>query len=329
MGVRRPPNSATGESPTSTASVADSPSVAPGATELAFPTSSHQPTGSYHLVQIPLPPAVSDDADSLLAVARNGAAWAYRDSARKPGPIHLVHRDGDTVDIDLTPGLELAPQAAEFSPDGSWLAATDGAGSLWRIDVTTGKGTLLSTGAEQLVFGLGLAFQSPDRLLVNMVGAVPIPMPSRIARVALDGGVAVRIDMLTTDPSAYYPLPLSDGRIAYIHQNFDGTRAVRAINLAGVEEPLAELGEAGWTDVSPDGTSIVYEINGVSYKLDVATGAAQTVGPGSRPRISPDGAMIAVLDLAQGQTAILSLSGTSLGSAASITTAWVQCDEGC
>jgi hypothetical protein len=303
---------------------------APGSSDDATPTASTQPVDDdYHLVAIPLPATVATDVESLLAVAGDGSAWADRDSAIDAGPLHLTRNGQGTIDVTLTQGAAFGPQAAEFSPDGTMLVVADGAGSLWRVDVSTGAASLISTGADQLVFGLGMAFQSADRLLVNMVGSVQVPIPSRIARVTLNGETST-VDVLTPDDySAYYPLPLSDGRVAYVHENEGGSKAIWTVSIAGTTQKLAEVGETLWVDLNPTGTVIAYERDSMTYTYDVASGVATMLLPGNRPRFSPDGTALAVVDPLSLQTLVVSMSGVQLNSVDSLSTAWVRCTGDC
>jgi hypothetical protein len=253
---------------------------------------------------------LAPDPRLLYGYSPDGSWAAYRDVWSGPGLLHLVARDGIETDLNIGPVEELAPQAVAFSPDGLAMAVVDGAGGLWTVDLRNLQSTEIALGdVPRPILGRSLHFADAEHLVVNVVGSVAIPIPSRLAVVNLG-------DSTVTYPSddlwAYGPFALADGSILYQHLNDDGTYLLRRLSVDGSVNDVFQLGTPEWVDVSPNGT-VAFANQGTVYVLEQGS-AASPIGVGNYPRLSQYGQALAYYDVISGIERLVSLTGTILDS---------------
>ncbi|MGH2427885.1 MAG: TolB family protein [Candidatus Limnocylindria bacterium] len=263
-----------------------------------------------------------DEAGRLLDIGGGGALSA---SVSRPGldsgPLQL-RADGSAVEIELPGPDGPATLAAAFAPDGTTLMATDGNGALWRIDVMGTEPTRLARSVdvdgEELRFGSGLRYGRDGTLVGTAVDEPVSPSVSMVVVIDPADGSALAVSPST---DAYGPVPLADGSVAYRTDADDATVIHR---VAETDAVLATIEDAGSVDVSPDASRIAFDRgdDGV-FVMTVADGAVARVADGLRPRFSPDGRRLSVLD--GGGTLEIDLSGTPVVEIPSVHTAWVSC----
>ena len=283
------------------------------------------------LVVIPLPvppggrPAPYDEIARLLDVSPHSALAAYVDEFRGAGPLHVRDADGTVTDHDIGPS-GTSPVAAAIAPDETWLAAVDGSGVLWRVELDGGEPSVISTGSDTLVYGLALEFMPDGRLLTTQVGSTTVPLPSRV--VIVDPG-SRQIEVLSDEEMAYQPTPLADGAVAYLTTEADGSTAVR--RTEGGRQTLGiGMGQTTSAAVSADGRHVAVERTGGKIELiSLPGGASRALGDGARPVFSPAGDTLAVLDIAAGRAVVLDLDGNEISRRPSLHVAWIKCPEGC
>jgi hypothetical protein len=102
---------------------------------------------------------------------------------------------------------------------------------------------------------------------------------------------------------------MADGSIVFEHMNEDGTTyEVMRLYLSGAVADLGAVPGSGWLDVSPAGT-IAFADGGELFLL--APGEKpRDLGAGEFPRVSPDGAGIAVYEPQTATERLLDLNGT-------------------
>ncbi|HEX6656151.1 MAG TPA: hypothetical protein VF153_08080 [Candidatus Limnocylindria bacterium] len=237
-------------------------------------------------------------ANRLLAVSADAATAAVA-SQVGPGPatLTLIHRDGGASRVAL-PGLI----GAGFSPDGSWLAAIDGSGAIWRVPLAGYAPFRLADGPF-----LGTPTVQPDgSVLALRVSSVEAPIVSRLVRIAA-GGEAVQ---LAPDDLVYGAQVMEDGTIAYAAHRGSRTYLMRLLST-GAEE-LADLGEDAVNVVlSPASDTVAFERDGQIFLQSVAGHMAVHLADGGRPQFAPNGRSILV-ELVSG-SALVGLDGSRLG----------------
>lgn len=274
------------------------------------------PAGRSPLDEVARVLAVSREGDLVASVARFGA----------PGALHVTRPNGADRQFRFGPPALPAPVVAAFSPDAAWLAVVSGNGQLFRLELGSGRSSLISPGTEGLVFGLSLAFAPDGRLLTTQVASLDVPLPSRI--VAVDP-VSGEVEVLSGQTSAYHPIGASDGSVVFFVTRNDGTTEVRRLN-DGIETIAAALGETAWVDASRDGRhAAAQRPDGNVVVVELASGTSRVIGHGSRPEFSPMGDRVSVLDLELGRARVLDLAGRELARIQSLPVAWAVCPEGC
>lgn len=266
-------------------------------------------------------PEGSPDARRLLAVSPDGLAAAFVNDWIGPGPLILTRGEKETVAIELGPHREIGPGAAAFSPDGSWLAVVDGAGTLWRVDLADHSAKELIEADEGFVFGRWLRFDSSDLLIVNLVGSSTVPLPSVVASIDLG---AMTIERVTASGWERGGWPQRDGSLFYasILPDGGGTQlVVRAPD--GSSTVWADLGIATWLDVGVTGVAAYSDVDG-NVLLTLTAGSARVLGSGSVPRFSPAGDEVAFVG-GDGSTVLaFDLSGQKVGEISGMFAAWVR-----
>jgi hypothetical protein len=125
------------------------------------------------------------------------------------------------------------------------------------------------------------------------------------------------------DELVYAGFEIDDGSILYVaHDRQRGSVVVRA---SGSPTPLADLGpRAIEFDISRHGV-IAFAVDGDgTYVID--RGAPRRIGNGRRPRFSPDGGELLVLDA--GAATVIGLDGSVMARLGSPSAAW-GCAEEC
>jgi hypothetical protein len=276
------------------------------------------------VVQLGLAPAgagseaVRRTALRVLSAAPGGSAVAIADRIDDPvGGLTIAQADGSQVRTAF-PGVA----GAAFAPDGSWLAAVDGQGRVWRVDPKSGSASRLADGP----FAGALAFARDGALLVIEVASVEAPYASRLVRIDPDGHVAT---VSTIDePLVLSAQPLSDGSLAAVVHPLGGGIAVRRVTPRG-SSLITDLGmSTADVAVSPDGGFVAYALadDGV-YLVDVARRVTHRLGEGAMPRFAP-GAAALLLQSDRGSV-VIDYDGQTIQTFASPATAWSTCVGGC
>lgn len=219
----------------------------------------------------------------LMAIAPGGEMAAI---AGQVGPgrtaLILVRADGSQLHVGMA-GLI----GAGFAPDATWLAAIDGAGSLWRIDTATGQATHLADGP----FLGNPAVDATGAILALRVASVEAPFVSRLVRLAADGS---QLTVLTDEPLVYGAQPLTDGSLAVVAHRPAGTLVLR-VPPNGGSQPIADLGpDAVNVSVASNGGAIAWERRGEVFLRDLPAGQPRLLAAGARPRFAPDGQALLV-----------------------------------
>lgn len=244
----------------------------------------------------------------LLGVAPDGRRAAIAGRIGPDATVLTIGGQDDVQQVQL-PGLV----AAAFSADGSWLAAIDGSGSLWRV---------ASGGASRLpvagTFAGQLSIEPDGAILALRVSSVEAPIVATAVRVSPDG----RVQELSDERLVYGIQRLADGRLAVAAHRATGNVV---LHLEGGGSVLADLGyDAVHASMSATGDLIAFERAGQVFVQRAGATSARGIGPGSYPRIAPDGQSVLV-ELPIG-SALLALDGRELARFAS-QAAFAPCGE--
>lgn len=236
-------------------------------------------------VQVPGWTAATGKAgiNRLLAIAPGGEMAAIA-GQMGPGqaPLILVRADGTQLHVTMAGLL-----GAGFAPDAAWLAVIDGAGSLWRIDASTGRATHLADGP----FLGSPVIDVAGAILTLRVASVEAPFLSRLVRVAADGS---QLTMLTDEQLVYGVQPLTDGSLAVTAHRPAGTLVI-SVPPNGATQTMADLGpDAVNVSVAPTGAAIAWERRGEVFLRGLPAGQPQRFTAGRRPRFAPDGQALLV-----------------------------------
>jgi hypothetical protein len=277
------------------------------------------------VVQLGLAPAgagleaVRRTALRVLSAAPGGSAVAIADRIDDPvGGLTIAQADGSQVRTAL-PGVA----GAAFAPDGSWLAAVDGEGRVWRVDPKGGSASRLADGP----FGGALAFARDGALLMIEVASVEAPYASRLVRIAPEGGHVTTVAGIDA-PLVLAAQPLSDGSLAAVVHPLGGGIAIRRVTPLG-SSLITDLGTStADVAVSPDGLFVAYGLSddGV-YLVDVARHVTRRLGNGAMPRFAPDAS--ALLVQSDRGSVVIDYDGQTIQTYASPGTAWATCVGGC
>jgi len=252
-------------------------------------------------------------ADQLLAIGPEAATAAVAAQIGAENTALVIARsDGSQIRVDL-PGLI----SAAFAPDESWVAAIDGAGSLWRVSASDGSARRVATGP----FIGQPAVEADGSVLALQVSSVEAPYRSNAVRITPSGAVT----LLADEPLVYGTQPLADGSLAVITHRPSGTAVLRLD--AGRATTLAELGpDAVNVAVERAAGALAWERGGEIFVQRLPAGRAQRIATGTHPRFSPDGAALLV-DLPNG-TQLLERDGSLV---ATFTTqlGFAACPPGC
>lgn len=284
-----------------TISIVGHPDIAPGLAEVRVP-----------------PPPLDDPpgigANRLLALSPNGGQAAVAQQiGPDPSTLVLARSDGSQLLVQL-----LGLIAAGFAPDGTWLAAVDGTGALWRVQTDSGLATHLADGP----FIGRPTVEAAGGVLALRVSSVEAPFASRLARVAADGSA---ISYLTDDDLVYGAQRLADGSLAVVAHQASGTQVWRL--ASGARQQMADLGQdAVNVTVATAGDAVAWEREGEVYLRTLPAGKPTRLASGARPRFAADGR--SVLVELPGGSALIGLDGRTIATFAS-QAAFATCADEC
>lgn len=217
---------------------------------------------------------------SILAAAPDGARVAVAvKTGQDPTWLVIAEAGGDQLRVPIDGLL-----AAAFAPDGSWLAATDGTGRLWQVDVVDGGATLLAEGP----FVGALSVEADGALLALAVPSVEAPFSSRLVRIDTDGAVSV----LSDEELVYDARRLPDGALAVVTHRPAGNVLLRLAD--GGSATVVDLGPgAVHVTTSDDMQLVAWERDGYVFARD-GGGRTVRIARGTRPQMSADGRVILV-----------------------------------
>jgi hypothetical protein len=285
-------------------------SPSPFQTQDSEPTASSSPTSDVELrAVVPPQPRNPDESDvneaaRLLDIANDGTfatVPAYRPAG---GPLQLTVADGTNFVIDLPGPLGPETVAAQFAPGGEWLAAIDGYGTLWRVDLPDAARPVL-TEVDGLVLGRTLAFRASGTLLTTLVDSPESPTQSVIAEIDPATWTANRI---SDDEHGFQPSELEDGSVVFRSYSPQGETTIRLIQ-GFAEREIANVGVVAHVDVSPDGQHVAFDrADGGTWILTLSNGPeSMRISDGTWPKFSPDSQWISVI--LDGSTVQLALDG--------------------
>lgn len=263
------------------AASATGPSAAPVRLEAAEARRAGQQIELLGRTDLPAPLLEVVDPGGLipLAVTADGSAVALVDRpGMDPATLVVAHADGSQLRFAMDGLL-----AAAFAPDGSWLAASDGGGRLWRVPLDGTQPAPLADGP----YGGPLLVEPTGSILALAVASVEAPFTARLVRV--DAGGAVTPQLVDED-LVYGMLSLEGGDLAVVAHHPDGT--VVEVLRHGALRPVTSLGPGAINvSVSADLRTIAWERAGEIYVR--SDGGERHVASGTQPRVSPDGSMVA------------------------------------
>jgi hypothetical protein len=240
--------------------------------------------------------SVGAPSATLLAVAANGDSAALAEPrGQDPSTLVLAVRDGHQLRVAM-PGL----LAAAFSPDGSWLAATDGNGRLWKVGAQDGSTELLADGP----YAGPLSVDGAGAVLALAVPSVEAPWSAHAVRLA----IGAPAEALSAEDLVYSIQSLADGSLAMVAHRPGRTVVQHVVDAALVAE--LDLGSAAINvSVSADFGAVAFEREGGIF-LRNANGQVREIARGANPRLSPDGRLL--LADAAGETRAYGMDGTIL-----------------
>ena len=255
----------------------------------------------------------------VMSASPGGSAVAIADRIDDPaGGLTLAHPDGSQVRTAL-PGVT----GAAFAPDGSWVAAVDGRGRIWRVDSESGSASRLADGP----FGGAVTFEPSGAVLAIAVASVEAPYASHLVRIDPESGRLTDVAGIDA-PLVLAAQPLADGSLAAVIHPLGGGIVVRRVTPHG-SSLLADIGSSAVdVAVSPDGAFVAYAVvdDGV-HLVDVRRGFTARLGDGDLPRFAPNAQ--ALLVQAAGRTAVIGYDGRTIQTHSSPAAAWATCVRGC
>lgn len=254
-----------------------------------------------------------------LAASLDGSALALSTvPAGQVGPLTLARADGSQLEVAL-PGV----RGAAFEPAGTWLAAVDLSGALWRVDAATGTATSVADGP----FGPDITVLADGNVLVVHLSSVEVPTWAAAERIDLDRGAAVPVSG-TNDESAlvYRATLLVDGSIGLVRHRIGGGVDVVRVASDGLEVNLAHSPRPGVT-ISPAGDRLAWAVDGTVWLGSVGDEPSPlAVGSGSAGSFSPDGSLLMVIG--SGAVSVVDLAGTRRSDLA-VSACWLGGGRGC
>ena len=267
--------------------------------------------GTSAVVEIVLP---ARSTSRQLAIAPDGTAAALADQY---GPVAalltLANADGSQTRVSL-PGLI----GAGYAPDGSWLAAIDGRGALWRVATLSGAATLVADGP----FIGSPIVRADGTVLLLAVASVAAPISSTLMELDPETGSN---RPLIDDQLVYGAFPLADGSLALAAHEV-GRTVVRRI-VGARSDLVADLGPGTVNvAVAPDGQRIAFVRGDEVFYLDAPQGTPRRLGRGANPTFAPDGNKLLIQD--GGASVVIGLDGLPLATFEA-QAGFVACGQGC
>jgi hypothetical protein len=204
------------------------------------------------------------------------------------GPLTLARADGTQLEVAL-PGV----RGAAFEHGGSWLAAIDLAGALWRVDTATGLAARLADGP----YAPDASVLPDGRILAVRLSALDAPLWAATETVDGAGDVVPWTGSMAFEAQLVYgATPLADGSVALVRHRIGGGVAVVRLDTQGSEQTMAELDGTAAVAVDGDGSRLAWTAAGATWlAASDAVAEAIAIGDGSPARFSPDGSLLLVL----------------------------------
>lgn len=240
--------------------------------------------GRQLLVSISSRSARGEAEPRLLAAAPDGGPVALADRLGVGPAELLITRPDGGLTITAMDGL----LGAAFAPDGSWLAAVDGTGTLWRADPGDGATAMLAEGPFA-----GAVEHAPDgRLLLLLLSSVEAPTSSLPVLLDPATGTLEPVAGVAGEGLVYRARAVPGGIGLVVHRP-DGSKELRRANAPDVLVTVPPT--AGTIDFAPDLSAVAYRSGDDEITLLHPLGAAgRTVAGGGQPRFSPDGTRLLV-----------------------------------
>jgi hypothetical protein len=252
----------------------------------------------------------------LLDTSSTGAIAIAEGVGDPEAGLRIGFPDGSQVRSGV-PGVA----GASFAPNGSWLAAVDARGRLWRVESATGVATALAAGP----YTGSLRFTRSGDLLLVEAASVEAPFASRVVRFA---PVTRRVTPVEgEDGFVFSASELADGSIAITAHVFGGGVEVRRVKN-GSSATLARLHPSAIdATIDENGSRIAYTVAGAVYLHDVARGSARALGDGEMPRLAPDGSSLLVI--CGSGSVLLAADGSVLDRFSTAAVGWSKCGGRC
>lgn len=245
-------------------------------------------------------PMVGVPAVWPLAASLDGSALAFGTvPPGQVGPLTVAHADGSQLEIAL-PGV----RGAAFEPAGSWLAAVDLSGALWRVDSATGAAALVADGP----FSPDITVLADGEVLVIRMSSVEAPAWAAAERLDFESGGSRSVSATRPDAQLVYrATALIDGSVALVRHEIGGGVDIVRVDPGGLEMRLAESSHPGLV-VSPGGDRVAWAVDGVVWLGSVGNETSPLpAGNGSIGSFAPDGSLLMVIGA--DATAIVDLAG--------------------
>jgi hypothetical protein len=260
-------------------------------------------------------------APLILAASPDGATVAF--SPVEPGqvgPLVIAHADGSQVEVAL-PGV----RGAAFEPAGTWLAAVDLSGALWRVDPQTGQAGRVLDGP----YGPDLSVLFDGRILAMRLSSVDAPYWTAVELIDPETGqqMPAAPSLGGQDQLVYQAAALFDGTLAVARHRSEGSVALVHIGLDGSETSFGELDGGSTVAFSPAGDWLAWEESGQIWLKPMSEGApSRQIGTGSAARFSPDGRLVLVFGVSSND--VVDLDGNRL-TTLHPSACWVGGGRGC
>jgi hypothetical protein len=257
----------------------------------------------------------------VLAASPDGATVAFSPvELGQVGPLIIARADGSQVEVAL-PGV----RGAAFEPAGTWLAAVDLSGALWRVDPQNGLAGLVLDGP----YGPDLSVLSDGRILAIRASSVDAPYWAAVE--LIDPGTGQQMPAAPSlggqDQLVYQATALFDGTLAVARHRSDGGLALVHVGLDGSESSFGELDRGSTVAFSSAGDWLAWEDGGQIWLKPMDEGApARQLGTGSAARFSPDGALVLVFGTSSND--VVDLDGNRL-TTVHPSACWVGGGRGC
>jgi hypothetical protein len=225
----------------------------------------------------------------VLAASPDGATVAFSPvELGQVGPLVIARADASQVEVAL-PGV----RGAAFEPAGTWLAAVDLSGALWRVDPHTGLASRVLKGP----YGPDLTILPDGRILAIRVSSVDAPYWAAVELIEPETGrqTPAAPSLGGQEQLVYQATALADGTLALARHRSDGGLALVRVKLDGSEMSFGELDGGSSIAFSPAGDWLAWEEGGQIWLKPMGEGPPpREIGAGSAARFSPDGALLLV-----------------------------------